>query len=283
VGGSYRYLPGPYGSPESRAAYHKVLAALAEGVTPERPGVPGPGSAFSVTELCVAFMRWAEGYYRDKDGVPTGHAQNCKQSIRTFRRLFGAEPVASLRPRVVKDLQEEMIREGLCRNEVNRRVQIVLRMIRWGIGEDLVPGEVLAPLKAVDPLKRGRSKARESEPVRPVPDDVIEKTLPHLSPVLRAMVRLARLTGMRPGEVCDMRGMDIDRTGEVWSYRPGSHKTEYLGQERSVDLGPKAQEVLAPFLARRPPGAYLFQPRESVEWYRRRRRKERKSGVGTAL
>ncbi len=34
------------------------------------------------------------------------------------------------------------------------------------------------------------------------------------------MVRLQRLTGMRPAEVCILRKCDIDTTGDVWLYRP---------------------------------------------------------------
>jgi integrase len=276
VNGEYRYLPGPYDSAESRAAYHKVVAALAEGVTPERPGATGPGAAFSVTELCVAFMEWADGYYR-KNGEPTGQAQNCRYAIKTFRRLFGSELVASLRPLAVKKLQAEMIKEGLCRKEVNRRVRIVIQMVKWGVSEEYIPGAVLAPLAAVPSLKKDRTEAKEYEPVGPVPDEVIAATLPHLSPVLRAMVEVARYTGMRPSEVCDLRACDIDRTGDPWVYRPGSHKTEHHGRAREVQIGPKARAALSPFLTDREPTAYLFSPTESVAWYRARKRSGRKS------
>lgn len=67
---------------------------------------------------------------------------------------------------------------------------------------------------------------------------------------------------MRPSEVCMMRTCDLDMSGHAWVYRPDSHKTEHLGRERTVFVGPKAQEVLRrrlkPNLA-----ACLFNPRES--------------------
>ena len=40
-------------------------------------------------------------------------------------------------------------------------------------------------------------------------------TLPDLPKVVADMVRFERLTGCRPGEVCQLRPADLDRTGEV--------------------------------------------------------------------
>ena len=35
------------------------------------------------------------------------------------------------------------------------------------------------------------------------------------------MVQFERLTGCRPGEVCQLRPIDLDRSGDVWQFRPG--------------------------------------------------------------
>ena len=73
------------------------------------------------------------------------------------------------------------------------------------------------------------------------------------------MVDLQRITGMRPEEVCIMRTGDIDRSGSIWVYRPGSHKTEHHGHDRKVYLGPKAQEILRDWLRGDPDFAALMQ------------------------
>ena len=95
----------------------------------------------------------------------------------------------------------------------------------------------------------GRSDARESEPVKPVPDGIIEATIAHMTPTLRAMVQVQRLTGARPGELCQMRGCDLDVSGTVWTYRPRTHKTQHHGRDRIIFIGPRAQDVLRPFLS----------------------------------
>ena len=104
-----------------------------------------------------------------------------------------------------------------------------------------MPANVHHGLSAVSGLKAGRSDAVESEPVKPVPNEIVEATLPFLSRHVRAMVELQLRTGMRPGELCAMRTRDIDTRGDVWTYRPLQHKNAHHGHERVVLLGPRAR------------------------------------------
>jgi integrase len=81
------------------------------------------------------------------------------------------------------------------------------------------------------------------------------------------MIELQRLTGMRPGEVTAMRGGDLNTSGKVWTYEPAQHKTAHHGHRRTIFIGPKAQDVLRPWL-KTDLQAYLFSPREAVEAHR---------------
>lgn len=105
---------------------------------------------------------------------------------------------------------------------------------------------------------------------------MVEATLPHLQPIVADMVRLQRLTGARPAEICILRPCDIDRTADVWAYRPARHKTEHHGQERVVFIGPRAQAILMPYLLRAG-DAYCFSPKESEAKHNAQRREERAS------
>lgn len=90
------------------------------------------------------------------------------------------------------------------------------------------------------------------------------------------MIELQLFTAARPGEVVAMRPCDIDVSGRVWFYRPAHHKTAHHGHARVVYIGPRAQEVLRPFLTR-PLAAYLFSPVEALEERRRQRHAERRT------
>jgi integrase len=67
--------------------------------------------------------------------------------------------------------------------------------------------------------------------------------------------------GTRPAEAYTMTPGELDRSGDVWVYRPGKHKGEHLDRTRQVAIGPRGQAILRPWLARASsPDAVLFRP-----------------------
>ena len=112
--------------------------------------------------------------------------------------------------------------------------------------------EVLVGLRAVTGLQRGRTKAVERERVKPVEVSVIDATLKQLRPMVADMVRIQLLTGMRPGELCQMQASDIDRIMSDWRYTPSDHKMIHKDCVRLVAIGPKAQEILDKYLSEEP-------------------------------
>lgn len=133
----------------------------------------------------------------------------------------------------------------------------------------------------MDNLKAGRTTAPDRPPIPPVADEIVDKTLPFLPPIVADMVQVQRLIGGRPQDVYNMRSCDIDRTGEVWAYRPFTHKTEHKRKERVVAVGPRAQAILTPCLIDKQdtPEAFLFSPKDSIRLFRTEQRKNRKSKV----
>ena len=97
-----------------------------------------------------------------------------------------------------------------------------------------------------------------------MPEEHIPPVLKELPAQIAAMVQVQKLAGMCPDEVTILRPCDIDRSGEVWTYRPFTHKTEHHQTEKLILLGPRAQEVLKPWLDR-DAKAFLFSPKEVRE------------------
>jgi integrase len=149
-------------------------------------------------------------------------------------------------------------------------------MFRWAVENELVEPSVYHGLQAVSGLKRGRCEARESAPVKPVPDAFVNAVLPHVSLQVAAMIRLHELTGMRPGEVVLMRTGDLDTSARIWTYTPGRHKTEHHDHERVIYIGPQAQEVLRPWL-KTDLQAYRFSPAEAEAERNANRRQQRQT------
>ncbi len=272
LGGRTFYL-GPWGTTESRAEYDRIVA---EWLTHGRrlPGADAPAD-LTATELIARYWEHVQRYYV-KNGQPTSEQDAIKASLRPVRRLYGDTSAATFGPTALKACRQALIDAGHVRTAVNRHVHRMKAMFKWAVEQELVPASVLHGLQAVSGLKRGRSEAPEAPPVRPVPVEHVEVIREHVPAPVWAMVELQRLTGMRSGEVTIMRGCDLDTTGKLWLYRPASHKTEHHGHERIVELGPKTQKIIAPFL-KADLAAYLFSPADAMAGMRARRTRERKT------
>lgn len=150
------------------------------------------------------------------------------------------------------------------RSGINISLNRVRRIFRWAVSREMIPGSVVAALETVEPLNRGKS-APEAPPRLSVSDEMIVATLPHLSPVLQAMVRVQRLCGARPIEICRMTTGEIDRSDpECWMYSPTKHKGAWRGKGKEIPLGPAAIEVVRPWL-RADPAKPIFCPLERKE------------------
>jgi integrase len=113
------------------------------------------------------------------------------------------------------------------------------------------------------PIEGREEGVEEGEKIKPVQEESVRATLPHLRPAVRAIVETLWWTGTRVGEIVLMRTCDIDRTGNVWTYRPMKYKTQRHGHERTILVGPEGQKVLSQWLKPDTPEAFLFSPEES--------------------
>jgi integrase len=277
IDGREIYL-GKFGSAEAKEKYDKLVA---EWLANQRR-LPAPVVAeeqpqeTTVGEVLAAFWDHALVHYRDPEGNPTGEAKNYHNALRPVRRLYNRDPAAKFGPLELRAVRDVMIRSGLARKTINARINRVRRVFRWAASMGMIPAQVYVGLKTVDGLQEGRSPARESRGVRPVCPKRVEATLPFMPRPVAAMVRVQLLTGCRMGEVVLMRGCDLKTEGAVWEYRPRRHKNSWRGQTRVIMIGPRAREVMRPFL-KPDPKAYIFDPRDAVAAHHADRRQRRKS------
>jgi integrase len=261
LGGRDFYL-GPYGSSISRKEYDRLVSHwLQQG----RQTAPTSGShddpTLYVTQLIVCYLQFAHGYYRKHDRL-TSEYTAIIHALRHVKRLYGHRHASEFGPIALQSVIQSFVAAGWARGTINKQLSRVKRMFRWGVSQELVSAAIYQALSAVDGLRRGRTNARESRPVLPVDEITIDATIPYLPEVVGDMVRLQQWTGMRPAEICLLRPMDVDRTGDVWIYRPESHKTEHHGRDRLIYLGPQAQGTLLRYLAR-DAMTYCFRPCDS--------------------
>ena len=271
LNGVEHYL-GPHGTKASKTQYDRLIA---EWLRCDRRLQPTGGDSITVVELCARYLCFATAYYR-KDGRCTRVTPAIKACIKYLRDWYGRGLAVDFGPLALKAVRQRMVDDGLSRRYINDHGARIKRMFKWAVGEQLVPAATYQALTVVPGLLRGRTEARETAPVLPVDDSIVDATLPHLPAVVADMVRLQRLTGMRPAEVCIVRPCDLDRSRDVWVYRPASHKTEHHGRERVIPVGPRAQAVLLRYLAR-DAQTYCFRPCDSEAKRRAAAHAERKT------
>ena len=264
------YWLGPHGSRASHEAYARILAEWQSNGRrlPARPNRPQENGAITFSEMSLAYWKHAKSYYTE---AALGHIAGV---IRPARQFHGSLPAESFGPNCLRQIRQAMIdgdetatppRRPWSRRYINSQVHRLCRVFRWAASHEMIPAGVYQQLKAVPALRRGRSEAHDPDPVEPVPLEHVEAVKPYLSRQVRALVDLQLLTGARGGELFKLRPIDIqmdDRSG-IWTISLAEHKTAHHGHARTIYLGPRAQEVIRPFLADRPVDAFLFSPAEA--------------------
>ena len=190
---------GVYGSPESRAEYGRLIAEWLSNGRRLPAGLSKSAPDLTVNELARDYLRWAEGYYR-KGGVATSEVGNIKSAFRPLRQLYGHTQAREFGPLALKAVRQKMVEADVSRTVVNDRCRRIRFVFKWAAEEELIPVLVYQALACVAGLQRGRTIARETAPVQPVEDAVVDATLPFLNRHVRGLVEFQRLTGCRPGE-----------------------------------------------------------------------------------
>jgi integrase len=243
--------------------YHQAIAEwLAAGKQIDRPP-----SDITIDEIIARFWEHAQRYYVHPDGTPTYEINNFRQALRPLQFLYGSTLAVEFGPRGLLAVRHHLVQKGLCRSNINKMVGRIKMIFRWAAEKELIPAGVYHALQTVKGLPKGRSEAKETSPVGPAPQEYIDAIEPYVSRQVWALIQLQLLSGARSGELVILRPCDIDMSAEVWVYRPAQHKSAHHGFSRTIYFGPRAQEVLRPFLSR-PAEAYCFSPAEAMAQWR---------------
>lgn len=270
IDGQWQYL-GKHGSDVAKAKYDRIIAEwLVNGRC-----IPVAPDQITITELVNLFRQHAEEHYCQPDGKPSSSLRNYQMVTRELREMYGYLAAAEFGPLKLRALREHFISKGWSRGVINANVGLIRHVFRWAASRELIPVDSHTRLCTVEPLERGRTRARETDPVKPVPIEYVEAVLPFVSRQVAAMIRLQLYTGARCGELIGIRPVDFDMTEEVWKYTPLMHKTTYRGHTRTIYLGPKAQEVIRPLLAGRPVDQPIFSAIDADQERRQRQHENR--------
>ncbi|MFW6060299.1 MAG: site-specific integrase, partial [Phycisphaeraceae bacterium] len=223
---------GRWGTPEAKEAYDRLVAEwLAHGRRlPFGTTEDGEDEPVTVTEVCVAYLRHAR---RRRTG---GDLDHIEAALKLLRKLYGSEPAETFGPKRLRVVRDQIIAQNLARSTINKRVQWIRSAFRWAASHELVSERIYRRLDTVDGLRRGDG-GRETPSVKPVSRRNIRLVRRYAPRPVRGLIDLQLLTGARAAELVRLRAVDIDTTGEVWTYRPENHKTAYANRERIIYFG----------------------------------------------
>ena len=262
----HRQYLGKYGTERSLRRYRQFLKRLEVCQTVDRlmPIDQTP----STWELVVAYDEYAKEHYKREFGISKEYSEMVN-ALKFLNELYGEELGEEFGPKGLKTIQRQMVSRNYARSHINHTTSRIKRFFRWACSEELIPPEIYHKLACVRGLQRGELGVRESKRIRPACPTAVEGVVPFLSPTVATMIRTQYLCGMRPGEVCAMREDEIDRSGDIWWYRPESHKGEWRGQDLVKAIPRTAQTHISEFIKRAGQGGYLFKPQDSIKWFQK--------------
>jgi integrase len=273
IAGHDHYL-GEFESEKSRDRYDQLIAEWLRNGRPvsDTRGAAVVGHKIAVRELLAIYLQ-----NMNADGVSQ---RQYRAAFRLLNRMYGETPAENFGPLALKSLRDQLARmratrwcwrsqkftqlpTTLARRTINLYINGILLLFRWGVENERISANVSHALDRVAPLKPGAKGVRSDVIIEPAPDEDVDAVMAIASPEIAAMISLQRLTGMRAGELVQMRTCDIDRSAAVWKYSPLHHKTERYGKTRTIHFGPRAQKIIEPFL-RLDLHAYIFSPRDAL-------------------
>jgi len=269
---------GQAGKPETITAYARWCA---EWYSCQGQPAPEEGETLSVAGLVLRCLDWAAETFRKRNKI-TSEVYGYRSALGSLNDLYGETEAAAFGPTQFRALIGQWVKQGLSLTTVNNYRSKIVCCYQFAVGRDLVPASVLGAIEQVEPLVRGRTKAASPEHVEAAPDADIDRLIPHLheepdrQAVLADLIRLQRVTGMRPSEVLSLRIDDLDCARTPWVYKPSDGgKTLHHGKERRVWIGPKGRAILLPRISASRPGQLLFRLQH--------RRADREIGVSIAF
>lgn len=147
-------LVGHKSDPQSAERYATFIAAIQRGDMLEkitnRPSTAAP--SITVNELVLKFLTLHAVHYRDANGKPSNEVDCFNGVSRHVRSLFGETCAVDFGPLRLRAVRDAMVATGWSRKFINKQINRLRQIFKWGVGHELVPPAVLEALKAVKPL-----------------------------------------------------------------------------------------------------------------------------------
>lgn len=172
-----------------------------------------------------------------------------------LRAVFGHMPPGDLRPHHIATFLDDSPKKALANKQIAVLSAIYEKALRWGVVD-------INPTRGV---RKNSMRPRD----RYLTDEEFIAIRSHAAPVLRCMMDIAYLTGMRQGDICKIRRDDL-REGALWVTQQKTGKRQAFRLAGALDDAIRAAKALPGGIK----GFHLFSTRKgvpyspkTVQWY----------------
>lgn len=205
--------------------------------------------------LIDLFDRW-ERRRRDM-GATDAELSGIRTASAAAVAVLGRRARAEADPTRWELVQQKLAADGKTRQTVAKYMKHVLKMHKWAAYQGWISESIAQRMAYLPGLPD--DVCREAEPIRPVSDESVSAVADAAKGRIRWMIRIQRLIGCRPGELCRMRWDDIQKRNGNWHWRPRKHKTKRRRKNKLYVIGPRARQLLEEWEAhRRTDSPYVF-------------------------
>jgi integrase len=183
------------------------------------------------------------------DEVRDQYLPACSQSVRSstlaryrqnFANLWEGIPsrrVSQINVKVITNYRAARLTDGAARRTVNMEVSALSTMLTWAVDHEVIGSNPLTRIKALPIDDNQRCKIRRALSVEEV-EAIFEYSPPRLRPIWVTFMT----TGLRHGELVNMRFEDVDFDRGVATVRSHNAKNH---KARDVPLSEEVLEIIA--------------------------------------
>ncbi|UCE52162.1 MAG: tyrosine-type recombinase/integrase, partial [Desulfobacterales bacterium] len=188
-------------------------------------------------ESNMSFKELSDWYLGLKSVKKLASYQRITIALNNFNSVFENKVTGTILPVDLENYQEKRLEDGLAPGTLDVELAIVKGMITKAFDNDMLDGRVLKAFRKVkNKLKRG-ANARK----RTIAIDEYHKLLDKAPKHLKPMLIMDMNTGMRPGELKDLRWPYVDRKAG-FIILPAEITKE--GKEKKIPINHNVETVL---------------------------------------
>ena len=189
-----------------------------------------PGSKMTFQEL----TNW---YLELKKVKKLKSYKRVKGALSQFNAVFGTQKVNAIKLEQLENYQEERLEEGKSPATVDMEIAIAKTMITKGFYNDKVGPQVLKAFGNIERMLKRGNNSRD----RLLSFEEYNKLLEHAPHHLRAILIVAFNTGMRKGEILNLKWSDINRKRGIIKLEPDGTKEK---KPKKIPINHHVAEVL---------------------------------------